>query len=448
MAQSRSAQAPGYSRPSRAPTAVLAVVLGLVCVIVAPGIRAAAVEASATPSLQGLMAERLALMPAVAAAKFRSGQPVLDPAREAAVLAEARAAALRVGLVPETVEALFVAQMAAARAIQTRLVKAWSVPGAAVPEASDLATTIRPALSRLTPAIVAAAADVARGLAPATLEGMLTSSEGGMLDDSARAALTQAVAGLRAYPSRLAQITATGVLRVGMTGDYAPFSLHAAASGSNAMNRIEDWSGIDVDLAQELAASLDVELEIVPTTWATLTEDLSAGAFDLAVGGVSRTLDRQRVGLQTAPYHADGKTPIIRCADRDRFSSLADIDQPGVRVIVNPGGTNQRFVGERVTRAAVQVHPDNRTIFDELVAGRADVMFTDRIEVELQTRAQPALCAALADDLTYQEKSWLLPQDPIWLAYVDTWLALRLADGHVDRAFMRHGATRRPARGH
>ena len=183
MAQSRSAQAPGYSRYSRAPTALLAVVLGLVCVMLVPGVRADAVEASATPSLQSLMAERLALMPAVAAAKLRSGQPVLDPAREAAVIAEARATALRVGLVPETVEALFVAQMAAARVIQTRLVEAWSLPGAMVPEAPDLTTTIRPTLSQLTPAIVAAAADVARGLAPATLEDMLTSSEGGMLDE-------------------------------------------------------------------------------------------------------------------------------------------------------------------------------------------------------------------------------------------------------------------------
>jgi len=407
-------------------------------------------EPKAQATLYSLMAERLALMPAVAAAKFRSGQPILDPAREAAVIAEARAAALRVGLIPDTVEALFVAQMNAARAIQSRLIDSWSTPGShqsdtPVPDAPDLAATIRPALSRLTPDIVAAAVDVARGHAPAGLDAFQMSDGAVALDAASRAALVRAVAGLRVYPHRLAQLSATGVLRVGMTGDYAPFSLHANKDTSGKADALADWSGIDVDLARDLAASLGVALQIVPTTWATLADDLSAGAFDLAAGGVSRTLDRQRVGLQTAPYHADGKTPIIRCADQTRFQSLEDIDQPGVRVVVNPGGTNQRFVNQRILEADLQVYPDNRTIFDELVAGRADVMFTDRIEVELQSRARPSLCAALAEDLTYQEKAWLLPQDPIWLAYVDTWLALRLAEGAVDRAFAEHGAKRRPA---
>jgi hypothetical protein len=47
-------------------------------------------------------------------------------------------------------------------------------------------------------------------------------------------------------------------------------------------------------------------------------------------------------------------------------------------------------------------------------------------------------------NLTYQEKAYLLPQDPVWLAFVDTWIALRLAEGAVDAAFARHGFVRRP----
>ncbi len=38
-----------------------------------------------------------------------------------------------------------------------------------------------------------------------------------------------------------------------------------------------------------------------------------------------------------------GKAAIARCADRDRFASLPEIDRPGVKVLVNPGGTNERF---------------------------------------------------------------------------------------------------------
>jgi len=105
-------------------------------------------------------------------------------------------------------------------------------------------------------------------------------------------------------------------------------------------------------------------------------------------------------------------------------------------VIVNPGGTNEIFVTESVDQATVISHDDNRSIFAEILAGRADVMITDAIEVQLQTLRQPGLCASMPDQtLTYQEKAYLLPRDMVWKEYVDTWLSLRTHDGTIDRAF-------------
>ena len=117
-----------------------------------------------------------------------------------------------------------------------------------------------------------------------------------------------------------------------------------------------------------------------------------------------------------------------------------------MRVVVNPGGTNEQFVDAHIHQAEKLTHPDNRSIFQEIVEGRADVMFTDRIEVELQTRRTAALCSTMAADLSYQEKSYLVPQDPVWLEFVNTWLALRLAEGAVDAAFQTHGFERKVPR--
>jgi cyclohexadienyl dehydratase len=242
--------------------------------------------------------------------------------------------------------------------------------------------------------------------------------------------LYAAVTGVEVYPDRLAQVLGSGVLRVGTTGDYAPFSYRVGEG---------DIVGIDIELARQLAAALDARVVLVPTSWPTLMADLAAGRYDIAMSGVSRILARQRDGYLTPPYHVGGKTAIARCEDRDAFATLADVDRPGVRVIVNPGGTNQRFVDAHVHQAEKIVHPDNRTIFTELVEGRADVMITDRIEVTLQTRRNPSLCATMAGNLTYQEKAYLLPQDQRWLEFVATWLSLALADGSVTAAFRAHG---------
>ena len=107
-------------------------------------------------------------------------------------------------------------------------------------------------------------------------------------------------------------------------------------------------------------------------------------------------------------------------------------------MIVNPGGTNERFVDERLEQAQKVLHSDNRTIFSALLAGKADLMVTDSIEVTLQALRNPGLCATMRETLTYQEKAYYMPADAELARFVDTWLSLRLADGTVEEAFERH----------
>lgn len=393
-----------------------------------------------------LMNQRLLLMPQVAAHKWHHRQPVEDPAREAVVVAEAREQALRQGLVPETVERLFLVQIDAAKAIQAYWIAEWQAGRATPPKAPDLEGVIRPELSRIGAAIILAAAQTARGAGRSRHVAATAYSEiAGTcaiatpftqpgIDDARRGALLEAAGAVQAFPHRLAQILATGRLRIGTTGDYAPFSYREAPD--------REFFGIDIDLGRDLAAALGVEPEFVLTSWPALLDDLQAGRYDIAMSGVSRTLARQRAGFLSQPYFRDGKTPIARCAEADRLDTLEEIDSPGVTVVVNPGGTNERFVDENIRQAQKLLHPDNRTIFAELVDGRADVMFTDRIEVELQTRRHPLLCSTMAGNLTWQEKAYLLPQDVVWLEFVDTWLALRLGEGKVDATFAAHGFER------
>jgi cyclohexadienyl dehydratase len=214
-----------------------------------------------------------------------------------------------------------------------------------------------------------------------------------------------------------------GVLRVCTTGDYPPFSRLDAKTGT--------YSGIDIAMAGDLAKGLDATPDFVPTTWAKLVDDLTAGRCDIAMGGVSVTLDRARQVYFTDPYLVDGKTPIVRCADQDKYRTLARIDRPGVRVIVNSGGTNEQFVRAHIRHATVIVHPDNTTIFDELVAGRADVMISDAGETRYESTRHPQLCPVHPDQpFTFAEKAYALPRgDEPFQEYVDQWLHLATHDG-------------------
>ncbi|MFC9241967.1 transporter substrate-binding domain-containing protein [Streptomyces decoyicus] len=227
----------------------------------------------------------------------------------------------------------------------------------------------------------------------------------------------------RGKASALDTVPRRGVLRVCTTGDYRPFSHRDPKTGT--------YSGVDIKMAEDLAKSLDATPRYVATTWAELVGDLSAGRCDIAMGGVSVTLPRARSVYFSEPTRTDGKTPIVRCADKDTYQTLRQIDRPGTKVIVNPGGTNEEFARSHLKQATITVHPDNTTIFDEIIAGRADVMMTDASETRYQAKIHPELCSLHPDKpFSFSEKAYALPRgDSEFKAYVDQWVHLATHDG-------------------
>lgn len=374
-----------------------------------------------------LIKSRLELMDDVAAYKWRHEVPIENLERERVVLESATIDAVNNGLQPEGSRLFFQVQMDAAKEIQQYWFERYR-DGETVPAAPDLDEVVRPRLLALGEGIVES---IAAGgpISPLWHDEFMRIVDLPGLSRRTRSALFRSLGEVRPFANRLEQILATGRLRVGTTGDYEPFSLLTNAG----------YRGIDIDLARDLANALEVKLIIVQTSWPNLLQDLDENRFDIAMSGVSRNTERQKRGFFSTPYYSGGKTAIVRCSDVDRFDSLAAIDKPDVRLIVNPGGTNQKFVQNNIRQAQVIVHEDNRTIFHEIIGNAADVMITDAIEVRAKSAQHDTLCPATpGETFSYLEKAYLMQPDIRLKEYVDTWLELRIADGTIREVFDRH----------
>jgi len=410
----------------------------LLCSAPLPGSSEAFLEPEAAVArVLELSAARLALMPAVAAAKWRMQAAIADPAREVAVIEQAVARAAAVGLDPTGVRALFALEIGLARESEQRLEDRWRTSGFDETQpVVDLSRELRPRLDALTGELITALYLARPALEEEGFANRHAALAAARLGDpawsaQARDELLEALGRIRRTPvPALERIAASGMIVFGTTGDYAPFTIESQGR----------LGGADIELAKAVAAGLGVRAVFVRTRWATLLDDLDAGRFDLAAGGISITPERAARAAFSSAYASGGKTVLARCADVRRYRSLAAVDRPGVRVVVNPGGTNQQFVAAHIHRADVRVYADNRRIFDELRARRADVMITDDVEVELVTRRYPELCRALPGTLTRAEKALLLPRDPAFEARVGAVLRPLIAaglPGALRRAYLR-----------
>jgi len=211
----------------------------------------------------------------------------------------------------------------------------------------------------------------------------------------------------------LDRIITQGTVRVCSTGDYRPFTY----------DDTQGWSGLDIEMAQDLAEKLGVKLDLIQTSWATMLSDLGARC-DMAMGGITITLDRAKHARYSSPYLSDGKAAAIRCSDRSTFQNLADIDRPGVRVVVNSGGTNAEFDVANIHHATIVNYPDNNTIFDQVSGNKADAMITDASEIRWQIRQNPQLCGAGLDHpFTFEQKAYLIPDgSPALQQWTNQWL--------------------------
>lgn len=198
----------------------------------------------------------------------------------------------------------------------------------------------------------------------------------------------------------LQDIQEKGVLTVGTTGDYKPFSFYDG----------KQYVGYDIDVAKHLGEQLGVEVRFVQTTWKNLVSGIKEGKYDIAMGGITRRISRQLAAEQSQGYMTFGKVFLVANGKEQQFDTLEEVNNVNVTVGVNIGGTNEKFADEFLTKSTLIKFENNLDVPKAVSEGKVDVMVTETPEALYYQTIDKTLQAVREENpFTKSQFGYLIP---------------------------------------
>ncbi len=218
--------------------------------------------------------------------------------------------------------------------------------------------------------------------------------------------------------SRLHKILETGVLRVGTTGDWNPMTVRDPATNS--------YKGFDIDVMNELAKDMGVQLKFVPTEWKTLINGIVADKYDMTTSA-SITPQRIRAVGFTKSYYQVSTVPLTLKKNLDRFKDWEDINKPEVTVAVTLGTSQEQQVRKFFPNAKIRAIEAPARDYHEVLSGRAQVSVTSNLEASLLIRSHSQLAAVpVSEPRTPADLAFIVAQnDLIWLNFLNHWITIK-----------------------
>ena len=214
---------------------------------------------------------------------------------------------------------------------------------------------------------------------------------------------------------------------VGTTGDYKPVSFYDKITNT--------FSGIDIEISKLFAKEKNYNLVFIKTSWPNLMQDTLLNKFDFAICGITKTEARLQKAQMTVGYLKAGKTFLMRKEDTEKYKTISDVNKSTVRVIINPGGTNEKFARENLANANIRVHQVNEEIPGLISKGEGDIMVTEVMEGLVYIKEFDNLAIPLyKTPFTNQDIGILLNKKNTEIFNeLNPWLQNKFNDGTIDK---------------
>ena len=182
----------------------------------------------------------------------------------------------------------------------------------------------------------------------------------------------------------LEKIQKNGKLVVGMSADYAPYEFHYIDE-----NGKDVIGGFDVDIANEIANKIGVNLVIQEMDFDALVSALPAGKVDLVISGMNPTKERAKVVDFSEVYYNSKHGILVRAEDADKYQTFADLE--GAKVGVQLGSTQEKIAKTEIPNVNLQQLSNINNLILELKAGKVDAIVMEKPVAEMAVKSNPEL---------------------------------------------------------
>lgn len=228
--------------------------------------------------------------------------------------------------------------------------------------------------------------------------------------------------------STLAQVIGKNSLRVGFS-TFVPWAMKDKSGG---------YAGFEIEVAQQLADDMGVEVQFVPTKWSGIIPALLTGKFDIIIGGMGITPQRNLKVNFSEPYEYSGMSIVANHKLTGGKTGLDAFNDPQLTLVARIGTTAAAVAKKYLPKAQLRLFDDEGQALQEVLNNRAAAMISSQPFPEFQSLKYPdKLYLPLAGKTFTKEPIGFAIRkgDSDFLNFLNNWIRVKNADGWLQERY-------------
>ena len=220
-----------------------------------------------------------------------------------------------------------------------------------------------------------------------------------------------------------------GKLTMVTSPDFAPYEFYALDADGNPT-----LAGFDIALGQYIADYLGLELEVITLDFNGTITELGAGKADIGMAGYSPDPDRENAMSFSDVYYTGGQAFVCHVDNAASFASLEDANKAEYQIGAQIGSIQAELANTHTPDADIVELAKVTNIIAEVVGGKLDGAFIEKVVAETYAKNYPELCVVL--DVPYDAEGSVVgvnKNNPALLAAVNLAINAAIEDGSMSQ---------------